>query len=233
MPHNTLVLFDIDGTLVDVHGAGRRSFARAFKHAWGIDDDLSHVRFAGATDRGVLAQLAARHGLSEDHERHEADFFLAMARALEDELTREAATACRDAAAVVEALAGRGGVALGLVTGNARATAMIKLAAVDLAGAFLAHGDGQQAIGGFGDEHHDRRVLARLATERGAPTGASAVRVVLVGDTANDIDAALAIGAVAVGVCTGHTSADVLHSAGAHLVVDTLADPAFWATVVS
>jgi phosphoglycolate phosphatase-like HAD superfamily hydrolase len=212
-----LILFDIDGTLVDVHGAGRRSFAEALRLAWGVDDDLADVVFAGATDMGVLRQLRAKHALPEEQE---AQFFAEMegvlARLLVDErpFVYDGVHDCLRAWASTTAM-------LGLLTGNGRKTANVKL---ELAGVHRGWFD----VGGYGDEHHDRRELARLAVsraERGMGLGyGDGFDVVVVGDTPSDIDAALAISATAVGVTTGHFGRGALEAAGAHVVVDSLAD---------
>jgi phosphoglycolate phosphatase-like HAD superfamily hydrolase len=58
----TLVLFDIDGTLLDTHGAGRQSFVQALAAVFGWRDDIGYIQFAGATDLDVLARIAARRG---------------------------------------------------------------------------------------------------------------------------------------------------------------------------
>jgi phosphoglycolate phosphatase len=199
----TLVLFDIDGTLVDVRGAGRRAFSRALALTWGIDDDLAHVTFAGATDLGVLSQLAARHAIDV---RAHGTFFAHMARTRDEELVREPPIALPHARDSLEVLAARDDVVLGLLTGNARACAHLKLQRAQLPARF--------AHGGYGDEHADRNELARRAR-------AGHERVVVVGDTMKDVEAARAIGARAIAVCTGRYGRDEL--AGADVVVDTLA----------
>ena len=51
---NRLVLFDIDGTLLDTGGAGREAFIRGLERVTGERDDLKYLSFAGNTDRNVL-----------------------------------------------------------------------------------------------------------------------------------------------------------------------------------
>ncbi len=58
-----MVLFDIDGTLLDTGGAGREAFIRGLEHVTGQRDDLAYVSFAGNTDRNVLDQVMAERGL--------------------------------------------------------------------------------------------------------------------------------------------------------------------------
>src|SRR3954470_17821054 len=87
MPHRaTILLFDIDGTLLLTGGAGRRSFERAFKEVTGRPDELSGFSFGGMTDRGI-----ARAGLSalgrEADDALVEQLFESYLVALADELT--------------------------------------------------------------------------------------------------------------------------------------------------
>ena len=215
------MLWDIDGTLVDTHGHGKRAFVLALERTWGISDDLADIRFGGATDLGVLAQLRRRLALDP---ARDARFFTVLESTLVEVLAETPARALKNARETVRALAARG-AAQALVTGNARACAFVKLRAAGIDVDPLAHG------GGFGDEHADRDELARRALARarervvasGAGDGGAAfTRVVLVGDTPSDVGAARAIGAVSVAVATGGFSRAELAAAGADVVVDAL-----------
>ena len=81
-----------------------------------------------------------------------------------------------------------------------------------------------RGCGGFGEDDRERSVLVRLAGRRARAAGATVRRVVVVGDTPNDVAAALAEGARAVGVATGVFSAAELRDAGAHAVLPDLSD---------
>jgi phosphoglycolate phosphatase len=219
----TLVLWDIDGTLVDVKGAGRRAFIHGIERAWGVVDDLADVKFAGATDLGVLASLRQRLHLPEVHTRA---FFEHMAAHLERTLLEGVLSGANSGHAspvdgavhVVRALHERG-VVQGLVTGNARATAFVKLKAAGIdASVFVA--------GAYGDEHADRNELARRALVRAQESGAHVqgpgARTFLVGDTARDVEAAKIIGAVAIALLRRVEERDALVRAGADHVIERL-----------
>jgi phosphoglycolate phosphatase len=47
---NKLILFDIDGTLIDPGGAGRKSMTKAFQELFSIVDAFSGITMAGKTD---------------------------------------------------------------------------------------------------------------------------------------------------------------------------------------
>lgn len=210
-----LFLFDIDGTLLDVGGAGRQSFAAGLHQTFGLVDVLGDITFAGATDLGILHRLAARHpALAAD--RHD-EFFAAMARSLERFLSSGPPALLPGVAACLARLRAREGVVLGLVTGNARRCAEIKVRAAGLAPEWFV-------VGGFGDEHADRDVLAARALEAARRRFGDFSQVSLIGDTPADIRAAHHIGARAIAVATGPHDAAALFAAGAHEVWQTFDD---------
>ncbi|MEI8351694.1 MAG: HAD hydrolase-like protein [bacterium] len=214
----TAVLFDIDGTLLDMLGIGRLAFIRALETTFGIRDTLAYIRFSGNTDLNVLQQVMAHHArilTATDEE------------AFHRQLPRELAAASHQAKLILypgvrellEALSSKPDLVLGLVTGNVEACAWIKLQQFNLHGHFV--------LGAFGDEHADRNDIARLALERvksHLQPGQSLKGCFLIGDTPNDIRAARAIDAVAIAVATGKFSIDDLKAAGADVVLPDLSD---------
>lgn len=213
-----LVLFDIDGTLLDVRGAGRKSFSLALQAAWGVDESLEGFSFAGATDLGVLNQLRVQHPKIQMGEVDR--FFHALQSALATELKALPPLVYPGAIETVSEMAKDHDVVMGLVTGNAAACAKLK---VTHAG--FRSEDFQ--VGAFGDEDADRNVLAQAALTRAEIEVGSFQEVTLIGDTPSDIGAALSIGARAVGVCTGSFDAETLRAAGADLVLAELAPTHF------
>ena len=59
----TVLLFDIDGTLVLTGGAGQRAMARAFEDLFAIADGFRDIPMAGRTDSWILSSAAAAHGI--------------------------------------------------------------------------------------------------------------------------------------------------------------------------
>jgi phosphoglycolate phosphatase-like HAD superfamily hydrolase len=87
---------------------------------------------------------------------------------------------------------------LGLLTGNIRLGAEIKLRHFNLWDVFQT--------GGFADDHEERDRIAAVARQRGSRVLGENLRgdqVVVIGDTPHDIRCARAIGAKALAVATG------------------------------
>jgi phosphoglycolate phosphatase-like HAD superfamily hydrolase len=126
---------------------------------------------------------------------------------------------------LLEALVARGDVATGLLTGNVHEAARCKLTYYQLWHWF--------PFGGFGDDHVDRNDIAAAALAAGrsylngrlpAPpsNGHADGKLIVIGDTLNDITCGRSIGARCVAVPTGHTRADELRSGQPDLLVETL-----------
>lgn len=217
----TLVLFDIDGTLVLTGRAGVRGMNAAFADLYGRPDALDQVPIAGRTDRAIVGSVfeAMAVAVTDPAVARLRDAYLERLRVAIDEPTTHAKGVLPGVTALVDALERMPGVAVGLLTGNFAGGAAIKLGHFDLWRRF--------AFGAFGDRHADRRDLLPLAIDEAARAGVSGIapeRVVVIGDTPLDVDCANAHGARAIGVATGPFDCDALERAGAGLVVETLDD---------
>ena len=214
----TLVLFDIDGTLLDAQGAGRASFVSSLSTVFGLNDTLEHVRFEGATDLDILRKIMARHGRSITAE-DEARFFEQLPTELEKHALKMACVLHPGVKELLETLAQDPRFILGLVTGNIQACAEVKLRRFDLQHHFK--------LGAYGHEHSVRSRIAVLAMQRARHKlihGQKLGPRFLVGDTPSDISAASAIGAYSVGVTTGRHTREQLSQFGADFVFDNLSD---------
>lgn len=212
----TVLLFDIDGTLLTCGGAGRTAMERAFLERVPEVSTPPVFRFAGGTDLGIARQYLVQAGREPTLDAMQA-LLDAYLRHLPTSLA-EASTfrVLEGAVALLDRLEGRG-YAIGLGTGNHERGAYTK----------LAHGglDARFSFGGFGSDAEDRAELIRMGAERGAAKLGHArteCRVVVIGDTERDIAAAKAIGAESVGVTTGPIDGTTLANAGADHVFDGL-----------
>ncbi len=214
----TVLLFDIDGTLITTGGAGRRAITRAFETVYGRPDACDDFSFSGMTDRAIVRLGLDAIGVTVSSATID-EVIGSYLRLLDEEVARVDAAQYRVHQGMHEAIAAghANGCAVGLGTGNVQRGAMTKLKRVGLHERF--------DFGGFGDDHELRPELIRRGAERGAAKlgkSLDAVRVVVIGDTPKDIDAAKAIGAECVAVATGDHSLEALEQAGATRVFPDL-----------
>jgi phosphoglycolate phosphatase-like HAD superfamily hydrolase len=84
------------------------------------------------------------------------------------------------------------------------------------------------SFGGYGSDSTDRAELTRCAIERAGRILGQRLdpqRILVVGDTPKDIEAARAVGAVTVGVASGSYGEAELRKAGADYVLASLREP--------
>ena len=216
-----LVLWDVDGTLVDTAGHGWRAFGEAFEKLFGRAPE-GMVPLAGRTDHEIALGILERNGV-EGAEAHLPRMWEALAGALttRQERFRAEGRALPGAREALEALGHRDDVLQSLLTGNIAANAVTKLAAFGLEG--LVDFD----IGGFGSDHRVRAELVAIACRRASEKHGlelAPADAVLVGDTPLDIAAARGAGARAVAVATGPHPMEELQDADA--VLEDLTDTA-------
>ena len=209
---NKSIIFDIDGTLLYARGVGRKAFGYAFRTAYGIDyPNVEKLCFIGATDSGLISNMAKECGVESTISREE-HFFLALTREIDEELSQKKPLVYEGIPELLGEL-NRTGFSLGIITGNIRPTAWSK----------LRHGsiDSCFSFGAYGDDHHKREEITRTAISR-APSDSPVV--MMIGDTPLDIHAAKTNNLKAVAVATGWVSAEELAEAGADLVLEDFSD---------
>lgn len=217
----TIVLWDIDNTLLYTGGAGSLGMARAFEELYGVPDAFRSVEFSGRTDTAIFRDCARANGIAEDALPSEQQRFLDayvphLATALA-EVEGKLMPGVRD---VLDALTERDDVVQGLGTGNFRAGGQLKLTYYEIDSYF------PEFVGGFGEDAELRAEVVGRGIERLSGAQRNGARVVVIGDTPHDVTAALANDAFALGVATGKDSADVLRDAGADVALADLSDVA-------
>jgi phosphoglycolate phosphatase-like HAD superfamily hydrolase len=210
-------LFDIDGTLLASGGAGKAALELAFTEIFGIALRVQ-IPYSGRTDRAIARDLLRSHEIDDSHDNWQRLLAGYLAR-LPDSLNRHNGRVLPGILAVLAALRQRADVAIGLLTGNVRAGARVKLGHYGLFDHF--------AFGGFGDHHFDRDDVAREALDAvRSHLGQTAPKQIwVIGDTPLDVQCARAIGAKVVAVATGIHTLEQLRDAQPDLTLADLADP--------
>ena len=202
-----LVLFDIDGTLIRTGGAGVKAFARVFQTEFNAVDGFENLKFAGRTDLSLVREFFSYHNIpatSENFERFFTKYVFWLDQIL-NESTTEICAGVREFIAAARALPTP--PLIGLLTGNIRLGAEIKLRRVSLWDNF--------ETGAFADDHEQRDQIAAIARDRGARIlngNLANEEVLVIGDTPFDIQCARAIKAKVLAVATGGASLDQLRA---------------------
>lgn len=220
VPAPTLLLFDIDGTILHAHGTGREAVDEALRLVLGGGITSEGVSFSGKTDPQIFREIL--HRAERDVAPATFPALLdAYSETMRTRLTPDRVTLLPGVATLIEALHGQENIHLALLTGNLQPMAYLKLDMVGLVDFF--------PFGAFGSDHEDRYQLPPVAVSRAKlHTGHAFAgdRVVIIGDTEHDLCCGRAIGARAVGVCTGRYSRAALEIHAPHLLLDDFSDPA-------
>ena len=192
-----LLLFDIDGTLIDSAGAGVQSLKEVLRRQFGISDDLRGIEIAGRTDIGIVHQILRKQQLPID-ETTTLGFLDLYVELLAKELPQRKGKVLPGIRELLHQLRGRPQNVLGLLTGNLERGAKLKLTHYGLWDFF--------EFGAFADDHQDRNALVPFAQKRALEKHAIefvATEIDVIGDTPHDIACGRAIGARTIAVATG------------------------------
>jgi phosphoglycolate phosphatase len=200
-----LVLFDIDGTLVRTGGAGVKAFAKVFQTEFGAHDHFEKLKFAGRTDVSLVREFFTYHSVPPTQANFQR-FFDRYVFWLDYILSQSATEACPGIWEFIGALkALPKPPVLGLLTGNIRLGAEIKLRHFDLWKEF--------ETGAFADDNEDRDLIAAAARDRGRRLLGKNLRddeILVIGDTPFDIRCGRAINAKVLAVATGGATLEEL-----------------------
>lgn len=211
MDRPKLLLFDIDGTLLDSAGAGLTALQAGLLDAFQLHH-LAHrmpaLDLAGTTDSAVVRTLFAAYEITDTPENR-AQYYSHYSRHLSDNLAHATHTgrALPGVAELLEYLRTQTPHVLALLTGNTEDGARTKLARYRL--------DHYFAFGAYGHEREHRDELGHLALDRARATTGQAIEAtdaIIIGDTPKDIACARAAGFHCIAVATGRFSADELNA---------------------
>jgi phosphoglycolate phosphatase len=215
-----VALFDIDETLVHTGGSGARSWKHAFQELHGVHADIGQHSSVGETDPVVAVKtfqaVLHRNPNRDDLGRLFAHYLLHLS----EDIHRSPGYRVLDGVEETLMKLAEAGVTLGLVSGAMEGAARTKLTRANLNRFFV--------FGGYGSDSSNRAALTQVALDKAALLHRDLLapdESFVIGDTPRDVDAAKAVGAVAVGVASGRDSEDELRAAGADYVLPSLAAP--------
>ena len=213
-----ICLFDIDGTLLSTGGAGQRAMENALATIFGIRGPTDAILAAGRTDRAITVDLFAAHTLEMNQSNWDR-FTSAYFECLPSSLGQLPGRLLPGVLALLQQLAQRDDVELGLLTGNFEKSAWQKLKHYQIDHFF--------DFGGFGDHHSHRDDVARdaLAAVHQRFGAVSPDQIWVIGDTPADVQCGRAIGARVAAVATGIFARPILADCQPDLLFDDLTDP--------
>jgi phosphoglycolate phosphatase-like HAD superfamily hydrolase len=193
-----LVLFDIDGTLIRTGGAGVKAFAKVFETEFNAVDGFERLKFAGRTDVGLVREFFSFHDIPATPENF-SRFFERYVFWLDQMIRESTGSICAGVLDFINTLKKLPEPpVLGLLTGNVRLGAEIKLRRFGLWDIFQT--------GGFADDHEERNKIAAVARSRGSRLIKHELKdseVLVIGDTPHDISCGRFIRAQVLAVATG------------------------------
>jgi phosphoglycolate phosphatase-like HAD superfamily hydrolase len=201
-----LLLFDIDGTLILSGGAGRVAMERAFDTVYARKDGFRDVSMMGRTDPAILREALERFGVpwkEPEVEKFREYYFWFLEEELE--VQRPGKGICPGVLPLLSAIQEKRDLMLGLLTGNWRYGAHLKLRHFGIDSLF--------ETGAFADDSENRDALVPVAMERIARTSGNRIAkeaVFVIGDTPHDIRCAKPHGVRTVAVATGIHTMDEL-----------------------
>lgn len=217
-----LILFDIDGTLLMTNGAGKNALYFAFREVFEIENPKVDVDFGGRTDRSLARELFSINGI-ELSDKNILTLYESYLAKLADALSKSNAYLLPGVLELVSELHKHADIAIGLLTGNIRQGAYMKLAHLEI--------DEYFKFGGFGDDHESRDEIARSGVaqaEQYLGKSFSSADVFVIGDTPHDVSCSRAIGAKSIAVTTGYASKEAILAEKPDIIVEDLSNKALF-----
>jgi phosphoglycolate phosphatase-like HAD superfamily hydrolase len=203
-----LVLFDIDGTLLNSGGMGRASMQRALAEVFG-SPGKSFYRYDGKTDKQIVRDTMRLEGHSDEHIDSKMEALIGLYLDGLRTGVKSGKFHVRPLDGVVDlldALEARQDVVLGLLTGNVESGARVKLSAAGI-------DPDRFRVNAFGSDHEHRPQLPAIAQRRASEAlglDIAGEHLVVIGDTPADIECGRELGAKAIGVASGHYTVEQL-----------------------
>jgi phosphoglycolate phosphatase len=226
-----LVLFDIDGTLLNAGGAGARAVRDAMMEIYGETGAIGGYNMGGRTDPQIVRELLTADGWAvEDVDAGLERLWEVYLRNLRGEVARAEIRALPGIPGLLDRIEASGDpTVLGLLTGNVMEGARLKVEAAGL-------GFDRFRVGAYGSDHWQRPELPAVAARRATEaTGLefAGKEIVIIGDTPFDISCGAHLGVRTIATATGTHPAAELATHGPDYLFDDLSDvDAVWRAIM-
>jgi phosphoglycolate phosphatase-like HAD superfamily hydrolase len=195
----TLLLFDIDGTLLRAEGATHKAMIKTFQGLFDIQQSIEDISFLGRTDPELFKDVALKllgRSLTEAELTTVSERYLALLPGeLNGLVTFHLMPGVKE---LLPFLAARKDIILGLETGNLESAAYMKLKRGGIGDYF--------SLGGFGSDSEDRTEIVRIGIERARSFDHDSIpdtSIFVIGDSPHDITAGKSLGVNTIAVGTG------------------------------
>lgn len=214
-----LFLFDIDGTLINSGGAGRKALEQVFYEMYEVEDAMEGIIPDGKTDIEIIKEILTKKVQLEKIDDGIIDFIVSMyVENLKNTIENPDYKVIDGAKEFVQKVYYSKRNIAGLATGNLEMGAKIKLKPSGLLKFFK--------FGAFGSDSEDRVRILQIAKERAEKIADEEIeKVYVIGDTPRDIESAKKAGFISVGVATGNYSVNELLEKEPDFLFSSLSDP--------
>ena len=218
-----LVLFDLDGTLVNAAGAGRTALCKAMKELYGKQPHFEHSLISGRTDLDnfslVYQLLKKKKPTSTEIKKIKTKYLELLPTEVHSVVRCKKYDIIPGVKKFLDLLQKNKEFVLGLGTGNLKEGAQIKLAPSKLNSYF--------SVGGYGEDGNSREEMLKAAVKRANKqfkTCFSADQIYVIGDTHRDICAAKNCGFHSAVLTNGFGEAQKIQRAAAELEIKDFKD---------
>jgi len=198
-----LLIWDIDGTLIDCMGSGRRAMDKTFHKLFGIENGFQNIKMAGRLDWQIVNDAIKHHSI----ENFDIDiFFKEYEKILKDELkSNQCGKILPGILEILENTSGKENIYHVLGTGNCQEGAKLKLSHLGI--------DTYFKLGGFGNNNLKRwQMIEKVIREAKEyfNVNFSPKDIYVIGDTVFDIECGKKLGVKSIAVATGSCEYEVL-----------------------
>ncbi|MFK0113845.1 HAD family hydrolase [Streptomyces sp. NPDC091217] len=220
----SMVLWDIDRTLLYVGDIDRQVYRETFAEIVGRPAERLPTRGTGATMPLAIRSLLLHNGVPASEVSRllpRMVELLPQRLAAHEEDLRKRGVLMPGAVSALKAVHEQTHCVSTVVTGNLKPNALLKLRAFGLDTSLDAE------IGGYSSDDEHRPALVSIAQRRAQAklrAGFTRSNTVIIGDSREDVRTGIDGGASIIGIASGKTTARELASAGADVVLDSLED---------